>query len=84
MVYIRVNTGYNMPMTDDATKSKIVIAWAAAYADWENGRGLSPSAGDLAGLAQEVAEVTWDSEKIWELLCDGLELSEVVERMCAR
>ena len=59
----------------------ILLAWMAAYAEWEDGLTLSPSSLDLLDMAHvidpAIANNHRHSDILFELQCDGWELADL-------
>ena len=58
----------------------ILVAWMTAYAEWEDGLALSPSAQDLLdiahGIDDAICETQHNADILFDLLCDGWELPD--------
>ena len=67
---------------DHRCMAAIEAAWVDAYFQWERGAAYSPSASDLATIACRIDSATFapaDEDDIYEMLCEGLSLGEIVE-----
>lgn len=65
------------------TKDTVVALWTEAYAQWERGENVSPSADDLARIANEVDPTLPNTEAvadaIFEAEQDGKDLTETYD-----
>jgi transcriptional regulator with XRE-family HTH domain len=63
------------------TKNTVIALWDEAYAKWERGEGTSPSANDLARIANEVDPTLPDTaaDAIYAAECEGKDLAEVYD-----
>lgn len=59
----------------------ILVAWTAAYAEWEDGLTVSPSSLDLLDIAYvidpAIANSQRNAEILFDLQCDGWELPDL-------
>lgn len=69
------------------TKTAVIAKWSEAYAQWENGENVSPSADDLARIANEIDPALPNDESIvdaiWEAECEGNDLTAVYDLVYA-